>query len=106
MTFMHLDQIAAKELAPGCRAQLIHSTNMTVAHWRLAAGAKIPEHAHPHEQVANVVEGEFEFTIDGATQIMGPGHVAVIPSDKKHCGKALTSCYIIDVFYPTREDYR
>ena len=106
MNVQHLDQIEAKELAPGCRAQLIHTANMTVAHWRLEVGAKIPEHAHPHEQVANVIAGEFEFTVDGNTRRMGPGHVAVIPPDAVHYGKALTPCYIIDVFYPVREDYR
>jgi len=106
MTFRHLEQIPAKELVPGCKAKLIHTEHMTVAHWRLEAGAAIPEHAHPHEQVANVIEGEFELTVDGDTQLMGPGHIAEVPSDAVHYGKALTACYIIDVFYPTREDYK
>ena len=104
--FQHLDEITEKELAPGCRAKLVHTDNMTVAHWHLEQGAVIPEHNHPHEQVANIIEGEFEFTVAGDTQVMGPGHIAVIPSDAVHYGKALTACYIIDVFYPTREDYR
>jgi len=106
MAFQHIDQIKAKELAPGCRAKLIHTDNMTVAHWRLEKGAVIPEHAHPHEQVANVIEGEFELTVDGDTQRMGPGHVAEVPPGAVHYGKARTVCYIIDVFYPTRDDYK
>ena len=106
MTFQHLDQIKAKELAPGCSAKLIHTDNMTVAHWRLEAGAEIPEHAHPHEQVANMIEGQFEFTVDGVTQVVGPGNIAVILPNVRHSGKALTACYMIDGFYPTREDYK
>jgi quercetin dioxygenase-like cupin family protein len=106
MTFEHIDQIEAKEFAPGCWAKLIHTENMTVAHWHLEAGAEIPSHSHPHEQVANVIEGEFEFTIDGVTQVVGPGSIAVVQPDTIHHGKALTACYIMDVFYPVREDYR
>jgi quercetin dioxygenase-like cupin family protein len=105
MTFEHIDQIEAKELAPGCWAKLIHTENMTVAHWHLEAGAEIPSHSHPHEQVANVIEGEFELTVDSTMQVMRPGNIAVVPPDAVHYGKALTACYIIDVFYPVREDY-
>ena len=106
MTFQHLDQIEAKELAPGCRAKLIHTENMTVAHWHLEPGAEIPGHTHPHEQVANVIEGEFDMTVDGVSQRMLPGQIAVVPPDAVHFGKARTACYIIDVFYPAREDYQ
>jgi hypothetical protein len=38
--------------------------------------------------------------------VMEEGEVAVIPSNIKHSGKTITDCYIIDVFYPVREDYR
>ena len=106
MAFQHIDQVKAKELAPGCWAKLIHTDNMTVAHWHIEKGAAIPEHSHPHEQVANVIEGEFELTVDGDTQVMGPGHVAEVRPNAVHYGKARTACYIIDVFYPPRDDYK
>ena len=66
----------------------------------------MPEHAHPHEQVSHVIEGEFELTIDGVKSVLRPGVVAVIPSNAKHSGTARTDCTIIDAFYPVREDYR
>ena len=79
---------------------------MSVTFWRIEAGAALPEHAHPHEQVAIVMEGEFELTIDGETQVIRPGVTAVIPPNARHEGKALTPCRIVDAFYPIREDYR
>lgn len=66
----------------------------------------MPEHSHPHEQVANLIAGKFEMTVAGETRTIEPGMVAVIPSEAKHSGRALTDCYILDVFYPIREDYR
>jgi quercetin dioxygenase-like cupin family protein len=53
-----------------------------------------------------VSEGEFELTVDGETEVLRPGVVAVIPSDAEHSGRALTDCRVIDIFHPVREDYR
>ena len=100
---MNIDQ---KEIAPGCKARFVHSQNMTFAYWEIRAGAAVPEHSHPHEQVVNVVDGEFELIVDGEKQILRPNSVAIIPPNARHSGRALAECKIIDVFYPVREDYR
>ena len=78
----------------------------TFAYWEIEADAPLPEHSHPHEQVANLLEGEFELTIDGRTERVQAGAVAVIPPNVPHSGRALTACRILDVFSPVREDYR
>lgn len=106
MIFLKPGELAKKTFFPGCAAKLIHSENMTIVHWNLEADAQIPEHSHPHEQVANIIEGEFELVIQDTKKRLGPGHVAIIPPDAIHYGKALTKCFIIDVFYPVREDYK
>lgn len=106
MSFRHIDEIAPREVVPGYRARFVHSESMTVAYWDIDAGASMPEHQHPHEQVANVIEGEFELTVGGETRRVGPGAIAVIPSGAVHSGRALTRCRIIDVFHPVRDDYR
>jgi quercetin dioxygenase-like cupin family protein len=77
---------------------------MTVAHWEVEKGALMPEHSHPHEQVANVVEGRFELTVAGELQVLDRGSVAIIPPNTPHSGKAITHCRLIDVFHPIRED--
>ena len=106
MSFHTLSDIDKNEIFPGCGVRFIHSQNMTFAHWELAPDALIPDHAHPHEQVATCFEGEFEFTVAGETRVLGPGDVAVIPPDVPHSGRAITGCRILDVFYPVRDDYR
>lgn len=106
MPFVNLENVAGREIVPGFTARFIHSEHMTLSYWQVKAGAVLPEHSHPHEQVANLITGRFEMTVAGETRIIEPGMVAVIPPDAKHRGRALTDCYIIDVFYPIREDYR
>jgi quercetin dioxygenase-like cupin family protein len=97
--------IEEKTIVPGFRARFIHSANMTFALWDIDAGASLPEHAHPHEQVGHLLEGEFILTIAGESNVMKTGSVAVVPPNARHSGKAVTACRILDVFYPLREDY-
>jgi len=106
MGFIDLEGINEKEIVPGYRARFIHSDNITLAYWDVDPGAELPVHSHPHEQVANVLEGQFELTVDGESQLLEPGMVAVIPSQIPHGGKAITPCRLLDVFHPVREDYQ
>jgi quercetin dioxygenase-like cupin family protein len=106
MPFLKLKDIAAMELLPGFSGKMIHTENMTLAFWDIKAGSILPEHAHPHEQVAaQVISGEFELTLQGETKVMKTGDVAIIPSNELHSGKAITDCQLLDVFSPKREDY-
>ena len=106
MTFINLEDLPEKEVVPGYRARFVHSEHMTLAYWRVEAEAALPEHAHPHEQVTTVLEGEFELNVAGERRLLKPGMAAVVPSNVKHQGKALTACRLIDAFYPVREEYR
>ncbi len=106
MRKIELETIDSKEIIPGYNVRFVHSENMTLAYWDIKVGSPLPEHSHPNEQVVNMIEGEFELTIDGETQILKPDSVVIISSNAKHSGRAVTDCKIIDVFYPIREDYR
>ena len=106
MPFLNLDELEEKQMVPGFKGHFVHSENMTFAYWDIEAGAVLPEHSHPHEQVASMIAGEFELTVNGETKVLRPGSVAIVPSDAVHSGRAITICRIIDVFYPVREDYR
>ena len=101
-----LAEIVPKEIMPGYHGKLIHTQNMSFAFWEVEAGAKVPEHAHMNEQVMQVLEGKFEFTLDGITKTYEPGDLVIIPPHVPHSGLALTPCKLMDVFSPTREEYR
>ncbi len=106
MNIIALEMVEDRELVPGYRARFVHSDNVTLAYWTIRAQAALPEHAHPHEQVVNLMEGEFSLTVGTETAKLGPGRVVVIPPHARHSGRALTDCRILDVFYPIREEYR
>ena len=91
---------------PGLHGKLVHSENMSLVFWDVEKGATVPEHAHMNEQIMHVMEGDFEFTLDGTTKVYRPGDIVVIAPHLKHSGVALTPCKLLDVFSPTREEYR
>ena len=101
-----LDTIAEREMMPGFRGRFIHTAATTHAYWTIDAGALLPEHAHPHEQVVNMLEGRLDLVVDGTLCHLGPGDILVIPGHARHSGQALTRCRVLDVFSPVREDYR
>ena len=106
MSFQDLKEIQEREIVPGYRARFLHSENMTLAFWDVDPGAALPEHSHTHEQIANVLEGQFELTVAGESRVLEPGQIAVIPSDVPHSGRAITACKLLDAFHPCRDDYR
>ena len=103
---LKLKEIASKEIMPGYHGKLIHTKNMSLAFWEVEEGAIVPEHSHVNEQVMQVLEGTFEFTLNGITKIYEPGELVIIESYIPHSGKALTPCKLMDVFSPTREEYK
>ena len=106
MSFIDLNEIEGKEVVPGFTGRFIHSKNMSIAFWTIKAGHSLPEHKHVHEQIANVIEGEIELVMEGKTHTLTKGTCLIIPSNVPHSGKAITDCYVVDVFYPVREDLK
>lgn len=101
-----LSTIESKEIIEGFSARFVHTENMTLAYWTIKAGSALPEHSHPHEQVSNLMKGEFELTIADVPIRLEPGKVVIIQGDQPHSGRAITDCEILDIFYPVREDYQ
>jgi len=70
---MKIDDVEERELIPGTRVRFIHSDRMTVAHWHFDPDIDLPEHSHPHDQITNILEGEFELTVDGVPEVLSAG---------------------------------
>jgi glyoxylate utilization-related uncharacterized protein len=56
---------------------------MTFVYWDIDEGAALPRHAHHHEQVVNMLEGEFELVVDGTPHRLKPGDVLAIPATRR-----------------------
>ncbi|MST32402.1 cupin domain-containing protein [Acidimicrobiaceae bacterium USS-CC1] len=62
-----------------------------------------PRHVHVEEQIVIVLEGEFEFDIDGEVRMLRKGDVAVVPPWVPHGARTReVPCLEVDVFNPPR----
>jgi quercetin dioxygenase-like cupin family protein len=89
----------------GINGPIAHSDKLLFGYFHIDAEAVLPVHQHPHEQWSHLIEGEFEFNVDGDIHLMKPGMSVYIPSEAPHSGKAMTKCLFLDCFYPVREDF-
>ena len=105
MPFIDVSNLKVIERLPGWHGRYFHSASITFAHYDFTRGSSIHEHSHPQEEVYEVVEGELEVTIDGASQIARPGLVAIVPSNARHSVKALTDGRAIIVDFPLRREF-
>jgi quercetin dioxygenase-like cupin family protein len=106
MNLVDFASIPERQLADGVTAYVVNTAAMTVTHVRFTKGAAVPQHAHFHEQITNVIEGQLELTVNGETAVLTKGKALVLPPNVPHSARALTEVYVIDVFHPAREDFR
>jgi quercetin dioxygenase-like cupin family protein len=92
------------QLAPGVRRKTaaVGEKMMQVIVW-FEKGAKVPEHAHVHEQIASVLNGKMRFIVAGEAQDISQGSV-MLNSNVPHSAEALEESWILDTFSPPRED--
>lgn len=94
-----------EELTPSIGRQLVHTETLTVARIHLREGAVVPSHAHPHEQVATVLEGRLRFVVGGEEQIVATGESMIVPGGVPHEVEALEDSLVLDIFSPVRDDW-
>jgi quercetin dioxygenase-like cupin family protein len=95
------------EAVPGVfRRVLSCGEQVMVVQFRIAGGAQVPVHTHPHEQVGHVVSGRMRFKIGDEERELGPGDGYSVPGNVPHGAFGVTDTVAVDSFYPVREDYR
>jgi quercetin dioxygenase-like cupin family protein len=102
-TWHEIDAIDPVEFLPGLLMRPVVGDGMLVNFVTYEPGTVVPLHAHDEEQITFVLEGEFEFELDGETRTLRPGMVAHIPAHVPHAARTLeTTCKQVDVFVPPR----
>jgi quercetin dioxygenase-like cupin family protein len=101
--YVDVSAIAPIEFVPGLEFRPVLGERTMLNFVRFAPHTEAPMHVHVEEQTVLVLEGEFEFTLDGDVRIMREGDVAVVPSWVPHGAQTKDSgCYEVDVFNPPR----
>ena len=104
--FFHNNDSPLEDLGNGLKRKVLayHESLMVVeVHFEEGAVGKV--HSHPHEQITYILEGEFEFSIDGEKRIVRPGDAMFKESNVPHGAVCLKEGKLLDVFTPYRKDF-
>lgn len=102
--FVSVRDIEPVEFVPGLGFQPVLGEQTMVNVVSFDKHTEAPRHAHVEEQIVIVLEGEFEFDLDGEVRTMRPGDICVVPPWVPHGAHTEdTTCREIDVFNPPRQ---
>jgi quercetin dioxygenase-like cupin family protein len=91
----------------GMRRQVLANTDqlMLIRHYFDAdwVGAR---HSHPHHQLVYVLSGAIRVDVGGKIFDARAGDSFIVDGGVEHQASALEASEVLDVFTPTREDYR
>lgn len=92
--------------AEGVEIRAVHGERMSMAFFRVAAGTRVPEHTHPHEQVGTVIRGSMELAVGDETFTVRAGEAYQVPGGAPHSGLCREDTELVEAFCPVREDLR
>jgi quercetin dioxygenase-like cupin family protein len=104
--FYQVDAIREVPLLEGISARFITGSRIMFSFVRLAPGAVMPDHNHPHEQLGYVLEGTLVLNLAGDERTLQAGEAYAIPGGVTH--RAVggpDGCLVLDAFNPPREEY-
>jgi len=82
-----------------------HATMMSFVYMKPHSVAVV--HAHPEEQMGTILEGEYEFELNGVRRMCRPGDVYIVPPGVPHGAVTYDKpCVALDVFAPPRGGFR
>ncbi len=105
--YINIDQLSMAIVAEGLGLKPIYGQNMMLSFVYMKPHSVAALHSHPEEQIGLVLEGEYEFELNGVRKMIGKGDVYVVPPNVPHGAVTYDkSCVALDIFSPPRSGYR
>jgi len=90
------------------RRTLAYNDETMLCYFELEKGARIPLHNHPAVQTGYLISGHVQFLGEQESDAFEvvPGDAYVFDSGKTHGGVALEDSVFVEVFAPSRDEYK
>ena len=88
------------------RKTLAYNNDVMLCFFILEKDAVVPLHEHEAHQIGYVLKGKIKFNTESREFIAEEGDSYVFDSNEKHGALILEYTEVIDVFNPSREDYK
>jgi len=107
MTLIKTDATPLLHPEPGMvRQVLAHTDHLMLVRHTFDKGWVGAAHSHPHHQLVYVVSGSIKVAMQGKEFIANTGDSFIVDGNVEHQASALEPSIVLDVFTPTREDYK
>lgn len=105
--FTSADEVPFVNLGEGIRFKPVFGHNILFNYVYFEPNTVAPMHQHPEEQIGTVLEGEYEFEMNGEKRMIRPGTVYVVPPNVPHTARTFDKgCMALDIFSPPRSGFR
>jgi quercetin dioxygenase-like cupin family protein len=88
------------------RKTLTYNDEVQLCVFTLEKGAKVPIHSHKAHQIGYVLDGKIKFFTKDREFIAEKGDSYVFDGEEQHGAELIETTKVIEVFSPTREDYK
>ncbi|TXT66754.1 MAG: Cupin domain protein [Promethearchaeota archaeon] len=88
------------------RKTLIYNENVMLCLFYLDKNASIPIHNHEAHQIGYILKGKIKFLLEDGSFLAEMGDSYVFNSMEKHGAEIIEDSEVIEVFSPSRNDYK
>ena len=105
--YQDFNKIELKNLGSGLKRKVLaYSDNLMTVYMEFDEGSIAEIHSHDkHEQIIYIIDGEFEFTINGEKHLCKSGDSMYFAKNIFHGCKCIKKGKLLDTFTPKREDF-
>ena len=105
--FAGLSSLDLQRIWNSVHGRVVHGEKITLGVIELDPNSHVPEHQHENEQLGMCLRGSLGFRVGDETRELAAGDTWSIPSNVPHeVQVGPEGAVVIDVFVPTREDWR
>lgn len=88
------------------RKTLTYNDSVMLCYFLLEKDAHIPIHYHKEHQIGYVIKGKIKFLTEKGEFVAQTGDSYVFDSDEQHGALIIEKAEVIEVFHPSRTDYK
>ena len=105
---INIEDVEEIETAKGVfLTPLAYNNEVMLCNFKLIKGTIIPLHNHPNVQVGYVISGKVKFLKEKSESfIASQGDSYIFDSNEKHGAEILENTVIIEIFAPTRNEFK
>ncbi len=105
--FRRVNEVQPVKMLRGIyRRTLCFNNDLMLCHFILEKDSELPLHKHKEHQVGYVIKGKMKFITDKGDFIVQEGDSYIFSSNEKHGAIIIEDTEVIDVFNPSRVDYK